>query len=54
MPLESGKSQATIYHNIYELVKAGHEQPQAVAIAMKTAGKSWQTDKALDAFHIPK
>lgn len=37
MPLEQGKSEATIGHNIAELVRAGHPQKQAVAIAEKEA-----------------
>jgi hypothetical protein len=40
MPLSEGSSNETIQKNIEELVKAGHPQNQAVAIAMKKAGKS--------------
>lgn len=39
MPLKQGKSQATISHNIRELVLAGHPQKQAAAIAYKEAGE---------------
>lgn len=41
MPLKSGSSEEVISGNIAELVAAGHEQKQAVAIAMKKAGKSY-------------
>ena len=37
MPLKHGKSQKSISANIAELVKAGHSQDQAIAIAEKTA-----------------
>jgi len=39
MPLKYGRSQQTISSNIEELVRAGHSQSQAAAIAYKTAGK---------------
>lgn len=44
MPLESGSSSETVSHNVSELVHSGHEQKQAVAIALKKAGKSYQDD----------
>jgi hypothetical protein len=39
MPLKPGKSNAVVSANVSELVKSGRKQPQAVAIALKTAGK---------------
>lgn len=40
MPLEKGHSQETIQRNIAELIKSGRSKAQAVAIALKLAGKS--------------
>lgn len=42
MPLKQGSSQETISANIAELVRAGHPQRQAEAIAYRVAGKSAQ------------
>jgi hypothetical protein len=40
MPLKSGSSNEAIAANIKELVAAGHPKDQAIAIAMKEAGRS--------------
>ena len=40
MPLAKGKSRDVIAKNIKTEMKAGKKQKQAVAIAMKKAGKS--------------
>lgn len=42
MPLKTGKSKKTIGSNIAELVRSGRPLKQAVAIAMRKAGKSSQ------------
>jgi hypothetical protein len=40
MPLKRGSSAKTVSNNIRELRQSGRKQDQAVAIAMKKAGKS--------------
>jgi hypothetical protein len=42
MPLKKGSSDAAVSANIRHEVKKGRPQDQAVAIAMKKAGKSYQ------------
>jgi hypothetical protein len=44
MPLEEGSSKATIGRNIATEMHHGKPQPQAVAIAMRVAGKSYKDD----------
>lgn len=39
MPLKPGKDQATISANIREMRKTGHPRRQAVAAALRKAGK---------------
>lgn len=39
MPLKSGSSKEVIQHNIREMVAAGHPVKQAVAAALRKAGK---------------
>lgn len=45
MPLKSGKSKAVISSNIRTEMKAGRPQKQAVAIAMRKAGKPKPKEK---------
>jgi len=40
MPLKKGTSRAVINANIAEMIKAGKDRKQAIAAAMKMAGKS--------------
>jgi len=45
MPIRKGRSAKVVSENIKELMHAGHPQNQAVAIALKSAGKSRKTKK---------
>ena len=44
MPLKEGSSRETISGNISEMMHSGHPQKQAIAAAMRSAGKSNQPD----------
>ena len=46
MPLEKGKSKAVISRNISKEVRAGVPQKQAIAMAMRSAGKNKPMRKA--------
>jgi len=46
MPLEKSKSKQAITRNIMELTSKGRPQKQAVAIALRTAGKSRKQRKS--------
>ena len=39
MPMKHGSSQKVVTSNVREMVKSGHPQKQAVAAAMRMAGK---------------
>jgi hypothetical protein len=40
MPLFPGSSDSVVSHNIAEMIKAGHPKDQAIAAAMRKAGRS--------------
>lgn len=40
MPLKKGSSKKVISENIREMMRSGHPQKQAIAAAMRSAGKS--------------
>lgn len=46
MPLEKGSSREVVSRNIREMMRAGHPQEQAIAAAMRSAGKSYRKDDA--------
>ena len=45
MPLMHGSSKGVVSENIREMMKAGHPQDQAIAAAMRSAGKSKKSKK---------
>ena len=49
MPLKEGSSDEVISQNIRELIEAGHSRDEAIAIAMKKAGKEKKSDVARQA-----
>lgn len=52
MPLKPGKSDKVIGENIKKEMAAGKSQKQAIAIAMKKAGKSYHDEGAVP--HLKK
>ena len=61
MPLLPGSSKSVISQNIKEMMQSGHKQDQAVAAALRKAGKSNKGKKGhpnrpknLGKFHHPK
>lgn len=50
-PLKRGSSNAVVSSNIRELMRSGRPQKQAVAIALKTAGRSRNPMKTMTKFH---
>lgn len=46
MPLKKGSSKATISTNIAEMIRAGHPKNQAIAAAMRSAGKPRKPKRA--------
>jgi hypothetical protein len=53
MPLKKGSSRAVISENIREMMASGHPQKQAIAAAMRSAGKQRRTRKR-KRIHAPR
>lgn len=49
MPLEPGKSQAVIGHNISEMEKSGHPAKQAIAASLENARRTGDAVSGTDA-----
>lgn len=52
MPLQKGSDNATVGANIKELIAAGHPRDQAIAIALKEAGRSNQDSALMDLINV--